>query len=276
MVSALAVIALVASQAPVSDVSPQPLRCALVTPGGDAVNFAIPAWSETEQDVSLVAGRDTVWPQRTLPGARGMMSDSPGAESVIAFGGASGLALEVAPAAINQRQRAATLYRRDRRRLALPVAFGSCASPPERVSMIYRAIDLNAPAGQIGADIPAFDPAHWPESDCGLILSDARRMRFSFRLDPAGSVRVSSPNLWSGRPVTLSMRWGRPRNGLQFGSFGRRGGPTGTQVMHVNQNQGNGVKLIQLSSLGDPSAADGSGYAICGYRGLVRGRARES
>lgn len=262
MVGSVALLALALAQ-PAPELRP---GCALVAPNGDAIAFQIVSVASSGNEMLLVGDAGSVWPTRTLAG----VSMGPGAGS-FAFGGAGGLVVQLGEA--QGQVQPISIRRRAGNGAGLPLAYGYCRPEPRRTD--YRAPDPSIAESQIGASIPAFDPARWPENDCGLILSDGRRTRFGFSLEPAGSVRLSSPDLWSGRPVTLSMRWGPPRNGPQFGSFERRGGPSGTQVMHIDESRGNGVKLIQLSRLGDSSAADLSGFAICGYRGLVRRPARE-
>jgi hypothetical protein len=259
MVGPVALVALALAQqpAPVASAS----GCALVAPNGDRIAFQVSSLSSNGDATGLISQTDSVWPSRTLVGNR----MSPGRNS-FGFGGERGLVIQMGGA--EGQIRTVAIHRRQGNRIGLPLAFGYCR-PQSRVPA-YRALDPTIAENEIGADIAAFDLSRWPEDDCGLILSDGRRMRFRFRLDPGGSVQLSSPDLWSGRPVAVPMRWGRPLNGLQVGTFGRRGGPSGTQIMHMDERRGNGVKLIALSNLGDGSAVNLTGYAICGYRGLVR------
>lgn len=262
-------VSLFAQEAPVGELPI--LQCALTTPAGDNVRFSVPAWEEDGEEIALVAGQESIWPTRTLPGARNIMTGSERARRMFAFGSGNGVALEIGEAAgENPSSRPATLFRRDRQRVGLPLAYGFCSQPAERRVMIYRMIDTNFDPREIGATIPAFDPAGWPERDCGLVLGDGRQGRFSFNLTGGDQVRLAGSGLWGGRPVSLPIRWQDRGDGLQFGTFGRRGGPNGSQTMYVEQSSGNAVKLIHLSDLGDVAANTEGGYAICGYRGIVR------
>jgi hypothetical protein len=172
--------------------------------------------------------------------------------------------LELGGQPAGQTQRSATLFKRERGRVTLPVAFGFCED---------RAIDATAAApssdpAAIGTDNPAFDPARWPEEDCGLIVSNGRRIRFRFTLTGETQLRLDSPDLWSGRPVSTTIRWQNSGDSTQIGAFGGNGGPEGAQMMFVETPTA--VKLIRFRELGDPSIPNATGYGICSYRGLVR------
>ena len=259
-----AAIALMLAQPAAPSQAPPLLECSLVTPAGETVGFVAPSWDESSDDIRLVGTEGSLWPTRTLPGQRGIMTGTPRAARMFAFGGGNGLALDIGESSQIQRLREARLYRRDGERVGLPVAFGFCRQLPAPGSMIYRALDLSANPREIGANIPAFDPAQWPQSRCGLILSDGRRIPLQFSLSGQDQVRLSSPALWEGRPQTMAIRWGTI-GGEQAGSFSRRGGPEGLQIMSVVGSSA--VKLIWLRNIGGPAP---SGFGICGYKEVVR------
>lgn len=262
-------VALLAQGAPADELPV--LQCALTTPAGDTVRFSVPAWDEEGDEIHLVRGQESVWPTQTLPGVRNIMTGSERAGRMFAFGSGNGVALEIGEAvAENSSSRPTTLFRRDGQRVGLPLAHGFCAPPRERRVLVYRMIDANFDPREIGATIPAFDPAGWPERDCGMILDDGRQVRFSFNLTAPDRARLAGSGLWGGQPVSLPIRWQDREDGLQFGTFGRRGGPNGSQTMYIEQDSGNAVKLIHLTSLGDAASNSQSGYAICGYRRIVR------
>jgi hypothetical protein len=144
------------------------------------------------------------------------------------------------------------------------LAFGFCRLQPAPNSVIYRALDQAADPREIGASIPAFDPARWPGTRCGLVLSDGRRVPFQFTLAGEDRIRLSSPDLWAGRPITMDIRWGNIE-GDQAGTFSRRGGPEGLQIMSVMGSSA--ARLIWLRQIGGQAQ---SGFGICGYSQIVR------
>jgi hypothetical protein len=248
--------------------------CALVTPRGDLVGFQMLPGEAQGDTLGLVATPGSVWPSRRLTGDRASFEAAPSGKSWFAFGGREGLVLELGRPARDSQRQTATLSRRDGGRPGLPLAFGYCA--PGGSAIAPAPLDPNADPNAIGADIPAFDPRRWPAEDCGLLLSDGRRMQFGFRLAAEDQVEFSSPGLWAGRRVTTTIRWLRVGGGVQLGAFNRRGGPSGTQTMIVESNGSRAAKLIHLLEVGDPSAVNQTGYGICGYVGLVRRPAREN
>lgn len=228
--------------------------CSLVTPRGDAVGFSLRATANPDE-IRLASVPGSAWPAHSVVGRqRG---------GGFAIGGSEGFLLELGPSEARH-QRSATLWRRNGRSASLPVAYGFCEERPASA-----AVDEEPGAGgnEAGADHPAFDPARWPQ-DCGLMLSDGRRIRFDFTLVDRDHARLESPQLWSGRPVTTDVRWINGRGGAQVGAFSRRGGPEGVQTMFIQRAQA--VKLIRLRQIGEPSAPGLSGYGICGYTNIVR------
>ena len=268
----IALLALLAAQAAPVPATPQapapvPLRCALVTPRGDNVSFILAGWSDQEEFVDLFPEQGSIWPGRTLPGARNIMQGPAGAGRMFAFGSGNGVALEVSDT--GGVVRSAILFRRDRQRPSLPLAYGFCT--PDDVSVVYRPVDPQANAADIGADIAAFDPAQWPQGGCSLLLSDGRRMPFHFNVSATGDyVELSSPTVWAGRAISVRQAWARTQSGRTVSMFERRGGPRGGDDLVIDEPSHLGVKLIQLLDLGDPAAANQRGFAICGYSGLQR------
>ena len=235
--------------------------CTLVPPGGQNVGFFI-GGDDAPDTIRLSATPGSVWPTATLRATRMAAS---GANLRFSLGGDSGgLVLELGGLAVGRTQRPATLFRRDNQRITLPVAFGYCEDRP---------VNANAPppsadAAAVGADNPAFDPARWPQEDCALLLSDGRRIRFSFTLAGESQLRLGSRELWSGRTVSVPMRWGQARDSVQLGTFGSAGGPEGVQMMFVAQPRA--VKLVRFRALGEPSMPSLTGYGICGYAEVAR------
>jgi hypothetical protein len=259
----LLLLAVALAQPPAPSREPPLLICSLVTPAGETVGFMAPSWDESSDDIMLVGTEGSVWPTRTLPGQRGIMTGTPRAPRMFAFGAGNGLALDIGDSSRDHSLKEARLYRRNGEKVGLSVAFGFCRLQPA-ASVIFRALDPAADPREIGANIPAFDPARWPGTTCGLILSDGRRVPFQFSLAGQDRVTLSSPELWAGRPITMDIRWGTVE-GDQAGTFSRRGGPEGFQVMSVLDSSA--ARLIWLRQIGGSAQ---SGFGICGYPQVVR------
>ena len=131
MVTAVALAMLALQQVP-SAAAPINLDCSLVTPSGGPIGFTLIGVSESDPDAEVVAADQSLWPTRTLPARRGVLTGSPGARRMFAMGSADGLALDVGDPAPNQRLRQAILYRRDRLRVGMPVAIGFCSVLPDQ------------------------------------------------------------------------------------------------------------------------------------------------
>lgn len=239
--------------------APELPACSLVTPRGDTIGFFLRS-TEDPDEIRLSPTGGSAWPVRTIVGTRRDMRS----ELRFAIGGRDGFVLELASNSERRPKRSATLFLRAGQRSTLPVAYGFCEERPPAAS---GGDEPGADPAAVGTDNLAFDPAHWPEGDCGLILSDGRRIRFDFTLIDRDQVRLESSELWPGRPVTTGIRW-MNSSGVQVGSFGRRGGPEGVQMMFVDRSRA--VKLIRLQQVGGPSAANLTGYGICGYNNIVR------
>jgi hypothetical protein len=232
--------------------------CSLVTPGGNAIGFFV-GGDDAPDKIRLSATSGSIWPQATLRASR--LSSGRfaiGAER-------RGLALELGSLPAGQTQRSATLLLRDGERTSLPVAFGYCEDRPVDATAAAPSADPRA----VGADNAAFNPARWPQYDCALLLSNSRSLRFRFTLTERNDLRLESRELWSGRPVSTTIRWAESPNSVQLGAFGSEGGPEGLQMMFVD-DRSRGVKLFRFRKLGDPSLPNVSGYGICGFTGLVR------
>lgn len=237
-------------------VAPAVPNCALVTPRGDDIHFFI--WSaEGDDDIRLSPLASATWPRSTVVGVRrpterGLRFD---------IGSRDGFVLEL-NAQVSEAQRTATLLRRDGHRATIPVAYGYCQDGPVTV-------EPSDPGDQtaVGANDPAFDPTLWPEYDCALLLDNGRHTRITFDLPRPDMVRLQSADLWSGRPVTTTIRWSRLGN-QQIGLFSQRGGFGGIQTMIIDGDRA--VKLLRLSQLGEGSPPDMNGYGICGYRHIER------
>ena len=260
MVAALALLAMAAAQPAAAEAVPV---CALVTPGGHAIGFYI-GGDDRPDHIRLSATAGSVWPAATLRASAGRS----GSNLRFAIGtGRRGLTLELRSLAAGQTQRLASLFLRDGQSTGVPVAFGYCEDRPVDATATPPSSDPAA----VGADHEAFDPARWPEDDCALLLSDGRRLRFSFTLTRDEQLRFASRELWAGRSLTLPVRWLESREFVQLGAFGGEGGdggPEGLQMMYVEGRRA--AKLIRFRQLGDAGMPGLSGYGICGYSGTVR------
>jgi hypothetical protein len=242
---------------------PQGEICTLVTPRGDAVRVAAMPWSTDGSRLGLVPMAGSAWPREAIAGVRNPAAPNRQAPPQFSFGNArSGVVFEFGPRLAGRMDRSATLFRKAEDGTGLPLAFGYCARGPAPDT--EDAVDTSVQPASVGADIPAFDVALWPQDDCAMLLSDGRQLRINFDLPSRTSVALTSPGLWGGRRLVTDMRWLNGRAGM----FDHDGGPTGTAA-----NYGNGTsaaKLIRFQRLGD-GAGDGlSGYAICGYETVVR------
>ena len=259
MVAALAFLALAAAQ-PAADGVPV---CTLVTPGGDPVGFYI-GGDDAPGRVRLSATSGSIWPAATLVAS----VTRSGTSLRFTLGtGPRGLTLELRSLAAGQTQRLASLFLRDGQNTTVPVAFGYCEDRP----VDAHATPPSADPAAVGADHRAFNPARWPDDDCALLLSDGRRIRFTFTLTRDEQLRLASRELWAGRSLTMPMRWLESREFVQLGAFGgdaAAGGPEGLQMMYVDQRRA--AKLIRFRRLGEASMPNLSGYGICGYSGTVR------
>lgn len=244
-------LALIAAQ-PADDL--QIPVCSLVTPGGDNVGFFI--WSDGgENEVFLTSTDGSVWPSQTVVARR--PDDSNGTQFLI--GGSNGFILDLAARQQGGRLRLATLIRNESSRSSYPVAIGGCQdAPPPR--------EPRPPSGEggVGSDNPAFAPANWPD-DCALLTNHRQIVRFDYTLVPQGQrVRLESPNLWGGQPVTV--RWTEGNGGSH--RFGAETGPAGSERLAGTGSTR--AKLIYFSRIGDSATPATTGIGICGYTNIVR------
>jgi hypothetical protein len=239
---------------------PTSYACQLTNPQGDMIDFGIGSLSAADTELQLFGSEGTVWPNRTLPAARGAVGPEPGKRRWFAMGGKDGLVLELPATPLAAGMQAATLFARKGRGVSFPVAYGFCAPMPADATVVYPVIDASADPRAIGQDLPAFDPRHWPASDCALILSDGRRSPFRFSLKDRDHAELAAAGLWSGHPQLVQVKWGSGE-GSQSGTW-RRGALSGFQVMYVSGSAA--AKLVRFQD------AEVSGYAICGYNDVVR------
>ena len=260
MVAALAFLAMASVAQPAAEAVPV---CTLVTPGGHAIGFYI-GGDDQPNHIRLSATSGSIWPAATLRASAGRS----GSSLRFAIGtGRRGLTLELRNLAAGQTQRLASLFLRDGETTSVPVAFGYCEDRPVDATATLPSSDPAA----VGADQAAFDPARWPEDDCALLLSDGRRIRFTFTLTKDEQLRLASRELWAGRSITMPIRWLESREFVQLGAFGGEGadaGPEGLQMMFVDERRA--AKLIRFRRLGDAAMPSVSGYGMCGYSGRVR------
>ncbi|HTU12767.1 MAG TPA: hypothetical protein VMG08_17895 [Allosphingosinicella sp.] len=238
--------------------------CTLVTPRGDLVRVAAMAWSSDGTQLGLIPVAGGVWPREAIVGTRNRAGRGRAGGPRFLFGNARGLAFELGERLASQPARSATLFRNAESGPGLPLAFGYCAFGPAPPA--EDAVDTSAQPAAVGADIPAFDPALWPEQDCAMLLGDGRRIRLGFDLRGRDAVSLSSAELWGGRRLMADMRWLPSGVGL----FDHDGGPTGTAANYGVDSGSSAAKLISFQSLGGNAAESLKGYAICGYQAVVR------
>lgn len=247
--------------------APQAEVCTLVTPRGDAVHVAAMAWSSDGSRLGLVPVSGGVWPREAIVGTRVSTGHNRGAPPRFVFGDAHGLVFELGPRLAGRTDRAATLFRNGADGPGLPLAFGYCAMGPAPAA--DDAVDSTAQPASAVANIPAFDPALWPESDCAMLFGDGRQARVNFDLQGRDSVAITSPALWDGHRVVADLRWLDQAAGV----FDHDGGPTGTAA---NYGAGSSaVKLIRFQRFGGGAPESLNGYAICGYAAVVRRAAQQ-
>ncbi|WP_395613834.1 hypothetical protein [Allosphingosinicella sp.] len=232
--------------------------CSMVTPGGERVEFFI--WSgDDSSQFNFTGTPGSSWPLHTVAGVRRNLEHG---VPWFVIGGNDGMALMLSGQEPGSPRRAATLVGRSPRRAMLPMAYGFCE---ERPAPETAAPPQNREAAE--ADSPIFNPDRWPGSDCGLLLSDGRRIRLRFTLLGEHDAQLQSDELWSGAPVTTALRWSS-RATESRADFDSPNGPAGTQLLIVNGSLA--TKVIRLRRVGGNSPPGLSGYAICGLRGIHR------
>jgi hypothetical protein len=262
-----AALALAATAEPSSAPPAEPQLCSLVTPAGDAISFTIVGLSDASDEIGLVPSQESVWPERTLPAARGFVKPEPPGNRWFALGGGDGLVVELGSAGPVRSRRPAVLLRRHIHRAGLPLAYGFCEAPAQPITVIYAPVDPAADPTQVGQGLPAFDVKRWSERSCAVLLDNGRRTSLRFAIKPGNALELASPLLWRGKTLRLPIRWS-DAPGAQVGTFGRRGGPAGTQTMIVDG--GAAGKLIHFADVGDESMPGVTGYGICGYQGVTK------
>lgn len=258
--SLLLAAALQAAAAPAASAAPPAEICALVTPRGDVLHFAAMPWSEDGSRLGLAPAQGSAWPADAIVGTRNRAGR-------FGFGREGGVVFELGARVAGRLARSATLYRNQGD--GLPLAFGFCQPGP--APDVADAVDTSAQPAAVGADIPAFDPQNWPIEDCGLLLSDGRRVRFGYHHVGPDRVNLTSADLWPGETVTASSG----EDGKTAAQvFRRPGGPDGVVSLVVVPPRG--ASLIRILHLGVATAPDLTAYGICGYREVVRRPTLES
>jgi hypothetical protein len=252
-----------ASQA-ASPPGPQAEICTLLTPRGDAVRIAAMSWSTEGDRLGLIPVAGTIWPRETIAGARNRFDRSPAGPRRFIFGDAHGVVFELGERLAGRPARSATLFRNAEEGPGLPLAFGYCERGPAPDA--EDALDTSVQPASVGAGIPAFDTALWPETDCAMLLGDGRRVRISFDLQGRSGVALTSPDLWGGHRVVADMRWLESGAGL----FDHDGGPSGTAMNYGSRTGSSVARLIRFQQIGGGAAAGLNGYAICGASTTVR------
>lgn len=234
--------------------------CTLIAPNGDSIGFKVLRWDSAGRAFGLVATEGSVWPARTIVGAR----PRPDRE-VFAFGGEHGLLVQIAER--EGEVQPAAIYRREGERVGLPVAHGFCRQ--EAPFTVFAPLDPTADPEAIGDDIAAFDPQRWPADSCALLLDDGRRFDLRYRLNGERAAEFANAELWPDGRVRANLQRGRSRGGVGQARFSRRGGPSGMELFHVARDRSGAVKLLQLDEVGG-TAAGRTGYGICGYNRIER------
>lgn len=249
----MAALLLAAAQA----AAPAPVTvptCSLVTPRGDAIGFFM--WSaEAANETRFSATSGSAWPAGTVVGTR----QGSGAPVRFRIGaGQRGFVLELSAQGA---QRAATLFSRDGERSTLPVAYGYCDERPAP----QDAPEPGPNRELVGVDHQVFNPALWPD-DCRMILSDGQRVTFDMTMTGPDYISFEG-ELWSGERVGVRNSW-TGSGGAAVGSFNRRNGPQGVQMMFIENSQA--AKLVRFRQLGVSSRPNVTGYGICGIKEIVR------
>lgn len=253
---------LAAAQA-ASPSAPQAEICTMLTPRGDVVRAAALAWSSDGSRLGLVPVPGGIWPREAIVGMR-RTAETRGARPRFVFGDSSGVILEFGDRFTGRPARAVTLFRNAAAGPYLPLAYGYCEFGP--APQAEDAADTSTQPASVGAGIPAFDPALWPERDCAMLLGDGRRVRITFDLRDGGGVALTSPELWGERRIVAAIGWSA--NGV--GVFDNDGGPTGTAVSYGTRSVSSVARLIRFERIGGRTATNLSGYAFCGAATTVR------
>jgi len=254
----IAFLTLVLAQPGAAEAADVP-ACSLITPRGDPVSFFI--WADPAPErIRMSALPGSVWPSGTVVATR----PSGGGANRFVLGDRKGLILELSPQAQGRTQRSATLFESENARARVPVAYGYCQDKPVAADPPEPSSNRDA----VGAGHVAFDSAQWPDGDCGLLLSDGRRIRFDPTLQSRrDELQFTSTNLWSGRPASARVRFSES-GGAQIGHFGDQAGPQGVRLMVVDRSRA--AELYRFQNLADPAVAGLTGYGICGHRKVVR------
>lgn len=255
MIAALSLLAAVQG-------APQAEICTLLTPRGDAVRVAAMAWSTDGSRLGLVPATGSAWPREAIAGVRNRADRGRNAPPQFTFGDAHGVVFEFGPRLAGRPGRSATLFRRAEDGTGLPLAFGYCELGPAPDA--EDAVDTSVQPASVGAGIPAFDPALWPQTDCAILLGDGRQLRLVFDLQDRDGVALTSAGLWGGHRIVADMRWLNASAGL----FDHDGGPSGTAANYVSGSSA--AKLIRFQRIGGDVADGLAGYAICGFGTIER------
>ncbi|MFN3388089.1 MAG: hypothetical protein ACK40O_04100 [Allosphingosinicella sp.] len=231
--------------------APSVLECGLVTPGGEPVAFAAEIREGGAGAVFLTPAPGTVWPAARLAGGGAVKQGKEGPSAAFHFAGTGkngGLSLEV-------KGERATLYAMKGNRKDLPRAYGFC------VPGSADAAGEGPVATDAKADIPAFDPANWPDH-CGLITRQRQSTRIDYTIIDnmtRSEVRTNVPALFGGETRVEARRTQGARRSRFSGEQ-----LVGYETLVVEEPSA--VQLLEFERFGVAGPAAG----ICGISTIIR------
>jgi hypothetical protein len=246
-----------AAQAPAERV----LACRLTTPAGDEIAFSARLGSPTAV-LESVAG--AVWPTRRVIGP-GAWREKKAFEARYFFAGKpTNVELQV-------NGERATLLADRRLRPQAPRAIGFCLPLADA-----PAAAANLPVSpSAGAEVPAFDSARWPASNCGLVTRSGRRHVIDYSILDGGTqseIKTADRTLIESRRAVVPRVQGFGKTGSRFGG---KDGPAGTERLVVDEKAAEAVQLIEFERIGATPASAEPAAAICGSTGIVRRPVRQ-
>jgi hypothetical protein len=251
---------LLAAAAPAPAPAERVLACRLTTPSGDEIAFSARLGMPTAV-LQPVAG--AVWPTRRVIGP-GAWREKKGMEARYFFAGArNNVELQV-------NGERATLLVDKRLRPQAPRALGFCL-PLADASEVRADLPVSPAAG---ADVPAFDSARWPASDCGLVTRSGRRHVVDYSILGGGTqseIKAADEALLGSRRAAVPRVQGFGKTGSRFGG---KAGPAGTERLVVDEKTAEAVQLIEFDRIGAAGSAEPAA-AICGHAGIVRRPVRQ-
>jgi hypothetical protein len=251
---------LLAAAAPAQAPAERVLDCRLTTASGDEVAFSARLGMPAAV-LQPVAG--AAWPARRVIGP-GSWRERKGIEARYFFAGSK----NNVELLVNGER--ATLFVDKRMRPQAPRATGFCL-PAADASAVRADLPVSPAAG---ADVPAFDSARWPASDCGLVTRSGRHHVVGYSILGAGTqseIKAADDALLGSRRAVVPRVQGF---GKTVSRFGGKDGPAGTERLVVDEKSAEAVQLIEFDRIGTPGSAEPAA-AICGRSGIVKRAVRQ-